>query len=728
MRSTSLNNKQDEAIAHFSPLTNSAATSDDQTVPLAQLAFDRFSLLAELPKTSYHQINKVINLDSQHVNYFKKNLAGSVVSEIEAAIAAFYAFLAPDQVPQTHAVYNQDKETIGVVSAEIPFVTVANDPLHDDDMTVDHLAERNLFASLDQFDKDFISIQKSENNAQALEDFYERLLQTLQVTQNDFRKFRIVKGLAIGLTTSFIFIEDDLHRNNMTKDGKRVDFDMSLWPILFDHKDLGFFNRLIRKPNEKFLLVTKEDIDNFPNLHHAIPFHWPALTPNLIRQSSTALIGMVVPTSGGSANHFSAEEAAVYRKLANNKVFMHYKNAIMFKYVLSNETIYRNLALLHIRKDRQSLGRSVVNELAQFQAQRIQRFKDVLVTVPQFAAFVSEHGERWLADMVAEFTLRNEKYLQAPVLAKIDETIDNLISQHKNLFEINQNLLHTATIESHEPTDAQVNLAASIIEDPEQTAKPTNLLMHALEDFYAQEAKDTAALQATEEDALKRMTHCENESTMKNLAKIIHQKRMEKVDYLRQEINIDDIRKAYVILKEKLSAMPAEPETTQALHALSGAQTAITPERPSLPLHPPTPASGGLYTYVTDNFSSFAQGIWSVLPAVVTTQVADRIVSFQQVKKATLEAMASYQSVSFWNTRTNIAAAKEIENFCLALQPDEHDKQACHDAIDALQAKLTRVMGTKKDGKFKTTLANLLAQPIWPERVAVDANQLSHKG
>ena len=81
-----------------------------------------------------------------------------------------------------------------------------------------------------------------------LVDNFQDLLQN-PLTAEDLKNAEIVKGLAVGLTLSYIFEEDDLHRSNMNKYGVRIDFDMSMWPFVFDYKnevgspDVGFFRR-----------------------------------------------------------------------------------------------------------------------------------------------------------------------------------------------------------------------------------------------------------------------------------------------------------------------------------------------------------------------------------------------------------------------------------------------------------------------------------------------------
>src|SRR4029079_17964673 len=104
-------------------------------------------------------------------------------------------------------------------------------------------------------------------NINKIGQFYGRIEKDQGLVKINLDNYRVVKGLAIGLTTSYIFMEDDLHRNNLSKDGKRFDFDMSLWPLLYNFKQASFLEIPLvfyRGPNEASFKVTTEDVINFP--------------------------------------------------------------------------------------------------------------------------------------------------------------------------------------------------------------------------------------------------------------------------------------------------------------------------------------------------------------------------------------------------------------------------------------------------------------------------------
>ncbi len=608
------------------------------SLPLENRPLCDFSMGEQLPKTSFHEIQKAVDVKTQQSVYLKRNTIGSVLSEIEAAIAAFYRFLAPSQIPITQAVYNDRNETVGVVSYEIPcFQTVAQEPLKEEDLNLDHLNfnDGTLFEVLDKFDKELEEIEADVaqkeleiesaldkvdeqkqflqsrqqrlqangivapnelkelaagfranteeearlfearcTNTERLSTFYNKLFTEHHVTKDDFRKFRIIKGLAIGLTASYIFGEDDLHRNNMSKDGKRIDFDMSLWLILFGLKDMWFVERKLRQPNKNAHNVTERDIVNSPILEDAQPYHWPAKPPGFLQS-------VAMRSTSGAANAFSKEASAIYHKLAPpkpdeqgvtplesaaTKVYRHYKYATLLKFIISNESIYRNIGLLHIRKDRELESKNAVETLARFQAERIQRFKDVLVRIPEFGEFLKADGDRLLQAMLLEFEEHNKKYLEP--IAKLAAEIQALEKRSTCLTEMNMSLEEsTQVLSGGETADAvqQEELTHSLVDEPKQLMQSS-----VITDDYIPDPAGLAAEKAArdfdkirrEENETKFGMISDNKTELRIIASQIKQKTEAKTDYLRQTIHLDTMKTAYAMFYDKCLSPPKTPDVS----------------------------------------------------------------------------------------------------------------------------------------------------------------------
>jgi hypothetical protein len=97
----------------------------------------------------------------------------------------------------------------------------------------------------------------------------------VKVKSEDITHFRIVKGLAISLTSRYIFKEGDNHALNNAKDGKMIDFEMTKLPLSFQFKSLDPLSKIIREPREKSFVCTARDIREFPNIKDADFYYWP---------------------------------------------------------------------------------------------------------------------------------------------------------------------------------------------------------------------------------------------------------------------------------------------------------------------------------------------------------------------------------------------------------------------------------------------------------------------
>jgi hypothetical protein len=395
--------------------------------------------------------------------YLKKNPSATAVSELEATAAAFYRVLAPHHIPETYAVYDSKDKYIGVASEEIPgFKSTVIDRIKNEDLNTDFIEKKGLTIQLmDQLDdklrlleaeqerlqrklqrldysekellntlnsyshelpiknydakpigndiskafKAHLTLRNNRINALIyntikINDYYKSLEEEYKITKSNMDNYRIVKGLAIGFTTSYIFMEDDLHRNNLSKFGKRIDFDMSLWPVAYHLKEskLTYF----RKPNDLTFKITTNDIINFPNLKDAKPYYWPT---NLPQSTSSTTIQTFM--SRFADNAYPEQENVIYQKLKDNKTFNHHKYAIMAKFILTNSEIYRQLAQSHIREDSSLNTKPLIRLLVRQQEIRIAEFEKVLVTIPEFGHFFKANYKDIIKELLSE--LSNQK-------------------------------------------------------------------------------------------------------------------------------------------------------------------------------------------------------------------------------------------------------------------------------------------------------------------------------
>lgn len=436
-------------------LSKSFALESHYIFPSKNKSISEFIESEALPKTTFHQVNKVFEKKDEElvIYYLKENSLDSVVSELEAACASFYKFFANDYIPATYAVYNNAKKYIGVASEEIPgFNSLAIEPLKEEELKVEFLIERNISIEyIEKLDKELHKLEeqrhflercslkldwnekglkkelkeqkkhvdelknkfeinskkKAEVYSQSIElekkieNFYIELESKHNIRKPELNNFRIVKGLACSLTTSYIFMEDDLHQNNLTKTGKRIDFDMSLWPLLYHYKDSNL--TYLRKPSEDSFKVSERDIIHFPILKDAVPSYWPTQAAPAYSSSFASTISSLFPLF--FSNAYPKEANVLYQKLEKNHVFTHYKYDILSKFVLTNTDVYKSIAQNHIRKERNFELHSMIDYIADLQAKRINQFENELLKIPEFCGFFKKHHERIEKELLQDIKL-----------------------------------------------------------------------------------------------------------------------------------------------------------------------------------------------------------------------------------------------------------------------------------------------------------------------------------
>ncbi len=244
------------------------------------------------------------------------------------------------------------------------------------------------------------------------------------LTAYELDKFRIVKGLAIGLTSSHIFMEDDLHRNNMQKDGKRIDFDMSLWPLLAPFKYRSTTENVFapRAPNERTSIISAYDITNSPNFKDFAPCFWPTNAPTTYSSSTPDFIARYFPF-----NWYKAEDNQAFQQLKNNPVYKHFKYVTYTKYISTTPGCYYQIASNNITDNKNYEFENHKQPLAMHatdqQQARIEGFKKVLFEIPEYREFYEKNHEKIQQELLTELKKQGIEYPGDKILEKAKEAL-----------------------------------------------------------------------------------------------------------------------------------------------------------------------------------------------------------------------------------------------------------------------------------------------------------------
>ncbi|VVC76542.1 hypothetical protein AQUSIP_18580 [Aquicella siphonis] len=414
------------------------------------------------------KIRKKLNALKNQAYFFKQNKCGPLdnfMYEIEAASCGFYHLIAPHHSPSARAIYNDKFEYIGVLSKAVPgFVSALDDPLREEDLPIealnhisiedmDALDERARLENLDLDNKpgphvifEYI-LPDPGGTGLSLQGSGGKTRRVIPVTAKDLRNYRTIKGLAIGLTTSYIFEEDDCHTGNMSKDGKRIDFDMSPWPITYKFKKTGPIDWTFRDPAARFP-VTACDILNFPNLKDAAPFYWPTIPVRFIPEAFISAASKFFKTSN---NAFPSQDNSLYQRLAKHPVFIHHKFSTLLKFLLTNDETYRSICTLHIRPESQHENQSTVDMLVQHQAERLRAFKSEITKLPQFRDWLSLNGDTVLKNILYEFTEYNQRFARKlsvqPLYQPHIINLDHAVKEYVDICEKSQIVKSAGTLE-----------------------------------------------------------------------------------------------------------------------------------------------------------------------------------------------------------------------------------------------------------------------------------------
>jgi hypothetical protein len=440
-----------------------------QTRPLENKALASFTSPQQLPHETYHVIKRAEYIQDGEVSVFYLKVKANL-SELEAALAAHYKLLAPNYVPATYAVYEENKY-VGVASAEIyNFRPLSKNPLTIDDLDVSFISRENLsFRDLDCWQEkrrlleeaaeksarrkrfldknDYELIDKPEQGP--LDKFYQDLTSQLKITREEFERFCDLKGLSIGLGVSYIFEEDDCHQNNISKDGKRLDFDMSMWPLVYKINDKGLIASVRRKPRVLARTVAKEDIIHFPDISVVHPFYWPTTETPLFSDETHEILKKIITLPN---NRYTSTAVSINKCLSRNPVVNHYKYQTMLKYILSNPSMYEKIALLHMPEETQYQSKLMYKVLADEHEQRIADFERTLIKIPEFIDFFFEYGKSVLDEFLGDLAKHNALYIARA--AHLCAEIESLNKRCEAAFVVNDiDLIESIEKEKKEKMD-----------------------------------------------------------------------------------------------------------------------------------------------------------------------------------------------------------------------------------------------------------------------------------
>lgn len=254
------------------------------------------------------------------------------------------------------------------------------------------------------------------------------------LTAYELDKYRIVKGLAIGLMSSYIFMEDDLHRNNMKKDGTRIDYDMSLWNLLYHFKYRSKTENIFapRAPNARTSVISAYDIVNFPNIRDFLPCFWPTNAPTTYSNATPNFVARYFPF-----NWYKPEDNQVFQRIKDNPIFKHFKYVTLTKYILTTPGCYYQIAAKNITDNKnydfenhkQPLAMHMVDQ----QQSRINEFKEVLFAIPEYKEFYEKNHEKIQKELLAELAKQNIVYPGDEILQKAKD--DLLPDKYKQIDE-----------------------------------------------------------------------------------------------------------------------------------------------------------------------------------------------------------------------------------------------------------------------------------------------------
>ncbi len=299
-----------------------------------------------------------------------------------------------------------DSETFVIVEEGVPS-TNADDEAR---RLQKELKKHNLKTQklLNEFDEKKQQLElKQINLVRKKNKFFENTYIKHKIAPEDFNKYRIIKGLSNALTPRWIYIEDDFHRNNFNKYGLGIDFDMSFWPLFNDYKNKRLSDRVLRNPGLHHLIVSINDIINFPDTENFLPYFWPtSQTKSASISSTTNIIKSVQSMLGLPDNNYEIKDNELFKQLKNHPVFKYHKYVNMTKCILTSTHIIRQNAEKHIPPDIIHIfnGKKdyLINHFINLHESRVKAFKNALILIPEFHEFFIENYEKIAEEFVKD--------------------------------------------------------------------------------------------------------------------------------------------------------------------------------------------------------------------------------------------------------------------------------------------------------------------------------------
>jgi hypothetical protein len=319
----------------------------------------------------------------------------------------------------------------------------------------------------------------------------------------ELQHYRNIKGSAISLMTRYIFREGDAHAQNMSKDGKMVDFELTKNLLSIPLKMTDQLSAALLSSRKTSFACTARDIRSFPDLVDAEPFYWPTIQTRilpsimkiisgylhgadddsewlfdainelkasfanalisdrtnfinrkmiehsvsvvvdekliLLRDALIELIAkkdnkievaeMAVWNMFGKAGRlFSDADNKLYSNLSYHPVFEYHKFKTLLKLLVLDPDVYHCMAEFHISADARIMADETEEARAHIDGMpaplfvglrnlaalddiaRRSEIQNVLVTMPEFNAYIAEYGEEAMHSILEEVNEVRVKY------------------------------------------------------------------------------------------------------------------------------------------------------------------------------------------------------------------------------------------------------------------------------------------------------------------------------